>query len=55
MAVIRQQPTALVLSNLYDIIRKTIQDADAYYTDEQIMALKENPNNVFIKDERKTK
>lgn len=48
MAVKRQKPTAAVLTNLYDIIRKTIQDEDAYYTSNQIKALKSNPNNVFI-------
>jgi len=55
MAVIREQPTAAVLANLYNIIRETIQDADAYYTAEQIKALKSNPNNIFLEQERKTK
>ena len=54
MAVRRNTPTAPILTNLYDIIRKTIYDIDAYYTDEEIEALKNNPNNIFL-DERKTK
>ena len=48
MAVKRKIPTAAVMTNLYDIIRKSIHDIDAYYTDEQIKALKSNPNNVFL-------
>lgn len=55
MAVYRGQPTAAVLTNLYNIIKETIQDTDAYYTAEQIKALKENPNNIFLKQERKNK
>ena len=55
MAVTRETPTAAVLSNLYDIIRNTIQDTDAYYTDDQTEALKKDPNNIFLKHERKTK
>lgn len=54
MAVIRKKPTALILTNLYNTIRKTIHDVDAYYTDEEIEALKNNPNNIFL-EERKTK
>lgn len=54
MAVIRKQPTAPILTNLYNTIRKTIHDLDAYYTDEEIEALKNNPNNIFL-EERKTK
>lgn len=42
------------MTNLYNIIRKTIHDVDAYYTDEEIEALKNNPNNIFL-EERKTK
>lgn len=55
MAVTRNTPTAAVLSNLYDIIKKTIHDVDAYYTQEQIEALKRDPRNIFINTERKTK
>ena len=54
MAVTRKVPTAPVLTNLYDTIRKTIQDTDAYYTTEQIEALKQDNNNIFL-EERKTK
>ena len=53
MAVTRNTPTAPILTNLYDIIRKTIPDKDAYYTAEQIKALKQDKNNIFL--ERKTK
>lgn len=55
MAVTRNIPTAAVLTNLYDIINKTIHDVDAYYTKEQIEALKRDPKNIFINSERKTK
>lgn len=54
MAVTRKKPTTAVMTNLYDIIRKTIQDVDAYYTTEQIEALKQDNNNIFL-EERKTK
>lgn len=49
MAVKRKTATAPVLTNLYDIIRKTIHDADAYYTPEQIEALKQDKTNIFLK------
>lgn len=51
----RNTPTAAILTNLYDIINKTIHNVDAYYTHEQIEALKRDPKNIFIKAERKTK
>jgi translation initiation factor 2B subunit (eIF-2B alpha/beta/delta family) len=51
----RSTPTAATLTNLYDIIKKTIQDVDAYYTDEQTKALKQDPGNIFFKEERKIK
>lgn len=51
----RSTPTAATLTNLYDIIKKTIQDVDAYYTDEQAKALKQDPGNIFFKEERKIK
>lgn len=55
MAVTRKQPTAAVLTNLYDIITKTILDEDAYYTNEQLEALKKDTTNIFLKSERTTK
>lgn len=55
MAVKRKTPTAAVLTNLYDIIRKTIHDTDAYYTSKQIKALKDDPNNTFLKAKGKNK
>lgn len=50
----RGKPTVAVMTNLYNIIKDTIQDNDAYYTQEQIDILKKNPNNIFL-NERKTK
>lgn len=46
----RSTPTAAVLTNLYNIIKSTIQDKDAYYTNEQIEKLKEDPSNIFLKN-----
>jgi len=51
----RGKPTVAVMTNLYNIIKETIQDNEAYYTLEQIDILKKNPNNIFLKSERKTK
>ncbi len=53
MSVTRKKPTTAVLTNLYDIIKRTIQDNDAYYTKEQIEALKQDKSNIFL--ERKSK
>lgn len=55
MAVTRKTPTAPILTNLYNTIKKTIHDVDAYYTPEQIEALKQDKRNVFLKVERKIK
>lgn len=44
----RSKPTVAVLTNLYNIIKETIQDEDAYYTTEQTEALKKDPNNIFL-------
>jgi translation initiation factor 2B subunit (eIF-2B alpha/beta/delta family) len=55
VTIIRSKPTAATLTNLYDIIKKTIQDVDAYYTTEQTEALKQDPQNIFLNQERKTK
>jgi translation initiation factor 2B subunit (eIF-2B alpha/beta/delta family) len=55
VTIIRSKPTAATLTNLYDIIKKTIQDVDAYYTDEQTKVLKQDPSNIFFKEERKIK
>lgn len=51
----RGKPTVAVMTNLYNIIKETIQDNEAYYSLEQIDELKKNPNNIFLKSERKTK
>ena len=42
-----------VLTNLYNIIRETIPDKDAYYTKEQIDILREDPNNIFLQLNKK--
>ena len=44
----RSTPTVAVLTNLYNAINETIQDNEAYYTEEQIKELKKNPNNIFL-------
>ena len=49
MIVIRNEPNAAVLSNLYDIIRETITEKDAYYSDEEVKALKENEENIIFR------
>ena len=41
-------PTVAVMTNLYNIIKETIQDEDAYYTTYQTEALKKDPNNIFL-------
>lgn len=51
MAITRTTPTTAVLTNLYDIIREIIKDTEAYYTAEEIEALKENKENVFLESE----
>ena len=48
VTIIRSTPTAAVLNNFYNTIRNTIHDTDAYYTTNQIEALKRDPNNKFI-------
>jgi hypothetical protein len=55
VTISRSKPTAATLTNLYDIIKKTIQDVDAYYTTEQTEALKQDPRNIFLEQERKIK
>ena len=42
------------MTNLYDTINKLYTSSEYYYTEEEIEALKQNPNNIFL-DERKTK
>lgn len=49
----RSTPTVAVLTNLYNIINETIQDKDAYYTDEQIDNLRKDPNNNFLQLNKK--
>ena len=49
----RSTPTVAVLTNLYNIINETIQDKDAYYTDEQIDILRKDPTNTFLQLNKK--
>lgn len=49
----RNKPTVAVLTNLYNTIRNTIHDADAYYSTNQIEALKRDPNNIFLQSNNK--
>ena len=44
----RNTPTAAVLTNLYDYINKTLQDADLYYTKEETQELKKDENYIFL-------
>ena len=44
----RNTPTAAVLSNLYDFIKETFQDADLYYSQDELQKLKENENTIFL-------
>lgn len=44
----RNKPTAAVLTNLYDYINKTFQDADLFYTKEETQELKEKDNYIFL-------
>ena len=49
----RSKPNVAVLSNLYNVIKETIQDKEVYYTSKQIEELKNNPQNVFLKLNKK--
>ncbi len=44
----RNTQTAAVLTNLYDYINKTFQDADLYYTKKETEKLKNDENYIFI-------
>ena len=44
----RNTPTAAVLTNLYDYINKTFQDADLFYTKEETQELKKDENYIFL-------
>lgn len=44
----RNTPDAAILSNLYDFINETIQDKEAYYTEEETEKLREDKNIIFI-------
>ena len=51
ITVKRNTPTATVLTNLYDYINGTFQDADLYYTKEELAELKKNENFIFLESE----
>lgn len=55
MAVKRNTPTAAILTNLYKTIQEIITDQDAYYTQDEIEALKTNQDNIFLSTKGKTK
>lgn len=48
MIIRRNTPDAAILSNLYDFINETIQDKEAYYTEEETEKLREDKNIIFI-------
>lgn len=48
ITVIRNTPTATVLTNLYDYINETFQDTDLYYTKEELAEIKEKENFIFL-------
>lgn len=54
--IIRQQPTASVLSNIYDICNRLFgDDNNCFYTDDEIEEKKQNSNNIFLEAEYETK
>lgn len=46
--VIRQQPTASVLSNIYDVCNRLFSDEKCFYTDTELEQAKLNENNIFL-------
>lgn len=48
ITVIRNTPTATVLTTLYDYINETFQDADLYYTKEELAEIKKQENFIFL-------
>ena len=50
----RNTPTAATLTNLYDYINKTFQDADLFYTKEETQELKKDENYIFLERGSKT-
>ena len=44
----RNTPDAAILSNLYDFINDTIQDSEAYYTEEETEKLKKDKNTIIV-------
>ena len=54
--IIRQQPTASVLSNIYDICNRLFgDDNNCFYTEDEIEEKKQNSNNIFLEAEYETK
>ena len=49
--ITRQEPTYAALDYLYTVIRETVKDPDAYYTEEQVKALKKTKGNIFLERE----
>lgn len=48
--VIRKEPTHQTLEHIYNTIHKIISKPQCYYTEEELKKLKENKNNVFLKN-----
>ena len=44
----RNTPNAAILSNLYDFINDTINDTEAYYTEEETEKLKQDHKIIII-------
>jgi hypothetical protein len=44
----RSKPTAAALSNLYDIILKSFQDTNLYYTQDETEKLKEKEKLIIL-------
>lgn len=46
--IIRQQPTASVLSNIYDICNRLFSDEKCFYSEQEWEQEKQNENNIFL-------
>ena len=53
--IIRTEPTASVLSNIYDICNRLFTDDNCFYTDDEIELKKQNSNNIFLEAEYEAK
>lgn len=46
----RTEPTAAALKNLYNVIDQVYGDKVRHYTSDEVKELKEDKNNVFIRE-----